>query len=246
MKHWLTALCVSALAGVTSPSAHSRDVISLPSPARIRVDVQMVSIPVAEAGRLIPAFQDRKTSTEAWTRLQAMITNGEASLIGWPALWLQNGQRGVFESIGEDRYPTDFNPPQGPAESFFGRRLILPAGVPYTPTAFETRNTGCTLEADANVEKDGKVIALDLVAQYARRIGTREWHTQPDRIGISGVQQQPEFRTSKIMISLDVRRDEPTLVGTFVVTEPQPHVELFILHAKATMLPAGAFPPPAK
>ncbi len=242
MRRRLTALCLAVVAGATGPAVHSEDA-DPPTPiARIRVDVQMVSIPIAEAGRLIPAFENRETANDAWTRLQAMITNGEASLIGWPMLWLRGGQRCVFESIGEDRYPTAFNPPQAPGESSFGPRKIRPTRIPFSPTAIETRNTGCTLEADASVEKDGKVITLDIVAQYVRRIVTREWRIKADAIGSIGVLQQPDFLTSKVTTSLSVRHDKPILIGTFVVAEPQPHVELFILHTKATRLPAVAFP----
>lgn len=242
MKRGLTALCLAVFAGFTGPAAHSEDA-DRPTPiARIRVDVQMVSIPIAEAGRLIPAFENRETANDAWTRLQAMITNGEATLIGWPILWLRSGQRGVFESIGEDRYPTEFTPPQAAGESSFGQGKIRPTRIPFSPTAFETRNTGCTLEANASVEKDGKVITLDIVAQFVRRIATREWRIRADAIGSIGVLQQPDFLTSKVTTSLHVRHEKPILIGTFVVAEPQPHVELFILHTKATQLPAVTFP----
>lgn len=249
MKLWLTALCVTAIAGIVAPPAHGQDVIPRHPAARIRMDVQMVSIPVAEAGRLVPAFLNRKTANDAWTRLQVMITKGEAKLIGWPVVWTQNGQRGVSESITEHRDPTQPPPPNYPQPIPAPQTppWIGPTWGPWTPSAFETRNTGCTLEAEPIVEEDRKVISLNLTAQHVRRIATREWHTQADPAGVSGVQQQPEFRTSTITTSLDVRHDEPILIGTFVVAEPQPHVELFILHAKATKLPADAFPsPPAK
>lgn len=240
----LFVLGLAALAAVDQPTARSQDAPAPPPPARVRVDVQMVSIPVAEAGRLIPAFQNRQTANEAWNRLQTMITNAEATLIGWPVAWAMNGERAVFESLTEDRYPTEPMPPNAPHSGFASARWTGPTWGPHTPSAFETRNTGATLEAEATVRQDGKVISLNLVSQYMRRIATREWHTQTDPLGIAGVQQQPEFLTSKVTVFLDVRRDQPYLIGTFVVAEPQPHVELFILRARATLLPPNAFPPP--
>lgn len=250
MKHWLTALCVAAIAGLTSPSAHSQDAIPPYPPARIRVDVQMVSIPIAEAGQLIPAFMDRKTANDAWTRLQAMITDGKATLMAWPIVWTYSGQRGVIESITEHRDPTEPMPPHPPqtfSDSPTSPLESFTWGPFYVPAAFETRNVGASLEVEAIAEKDGKVIDLNIVPQYVHRTATPEWRSQWIPPYLIGIQQQAEFRTSKVTTYLKVRRDEPTLVGTFVVSEPQPHVELFILHAKATMLPVDAFPlPPAK
>jgi hypothetical protein len=248
MKHWLTALCVAGVVGIAGPPVHSQDAIPSYPPDSIRVDVQMVSIPVAEAGRLIPSFMDRKTVNDAWNRLQAMITDGKATLMAWPIVWTHSGQRVVIESITEHRDSTVPMPPS-PPQTF--EPTISPSeeftwGPFYVPGAFETRNAGASLEVEAIAEQDGKVIDLSIVPQYVQRIATREWRSQwlPYLVG---VQQQPEFRTSKVTTYLKVRNNEPTLIATFVVAEPQPHVELFIVHAKATMLPAGAFlPPPAK
>ncbi|HSI11961.1 MAG TPA: hypothetical protein VK961_07950 [Chthoniobacter sp.] len=248
MKRWLTALYVAAFAVITAPPARSQDADPPIPPAQIRVDVQMVSIPVSEAGRLVPALQDRKKANDAWTRLQAMIASGEASLTAWPVLQLQNRQRGAIESIAEFRYQTEFNPPQGPGMPFPpAPRIVASTWGPKTPSAFETRNTGCTLEAEATIEQDSKVISLNLVAQMVRLLEIRKWHTQASPAGVSGVQEQPDFQTLKITTSLDARSMQPELIGVFVVPEPKPHVELFILHAKATLLPASTFlPPPAK
>src|SRR5207237_2853822 len=78
------------------------------------------------------------------------------------------------------RYPTQFQPPQIPQSvgSFNGGNAgtgvptLVTLGnsssvpiTPTTPTAFETRNTGVTLEVEPVVGPDGITIDLNLVPQ---------------------------------------------------------------------------------
>src|SRR4029079_9017697 len=84
--------------------------------------------------------------------------------------------------IREFRYPTEFDPPQIPQN--FGNQgggtvFLNPLNplahsssgggnfpvTPTTPTAFETRNTGVTLEVEPVVGADGYTIDLNLVPQ---------------------------------------------------------------------------------
>jgi hypothetical protein len=211
--------------------------------ARVRVDVQMVSVSLADAAALVPALQDRKTADEAWVRVQALIARDEAKLLGWPVLWLQPAVRGVAENVEEIRYPTEAPPVQGGDGGFVPSPLVFPTWGPIVPAAFETRNVGATLEAEATVEQGGQVIALNLTSQFVHPPRFKVWRTQKSPLGIVGVQEQPDFQTSKITTQLSVHRDRPILLGVFVISEPEPRVELFILHARATPLPPEAVTP---
>lgn len=253
MRRMLIALGLLAIAGINGRWACGEEAAPLPAPAvaapaaptSVRLDVQMVSVSMAEARNLVPALENGKTADAAWTRLEAMIARGEAKLLAWPVLWLQNGVRGTAESVQEVRYATEFDPPQFP--NIFGRGpLIFPNWGPRSPTAFETRDVGSTFEATPTVEQDGQVVALDCVSQFVRLTGFREWHTQRSPLGIAGVYQQPYFQTSRTTAQLRVHRDQPALFGVFVFSEPEPHVELHILHARATMLPPSVAIPPTK
>src|SRR6202043_2496680 len=67
------------------------------------------------------------------------------------------------------RYPTQFQPPQipqtvGSTVGGTGGTASVPV-TPTTPTAFETRNTGVTLEVEPVVGPDGITIDLNLVPQ---------------------------------------------------------------------------------
>lgn len=216
-------------------------------PASVRVDVQMVSISIPEAEQLVPALRDRKTAEAAWTRLQQMIAQDEAKLLAWPVLWLQSSIFGWVdsstESVEEVRYATEFTPPDSP--SIFGRPpRISPTWGPSVPTAFETRNVGATIEAHVAVAPGGKAVKLDLSSQFVRLEGFRVWHVQRSPLGIAGVQQQPIFQKAEIYSHLHVQQGQPMLVGVFVFSQPEPHVELHILHARVKLLPPSAVTPP--
>ncbi len=90
-------------------------------------------------------------------------------LLSAPSVTTKSGQRAVIEIVREFRYPTQFQPPQipqsvGNTNGSSGGSASIPV-TPTTPTAFETRNTGVTLEVEPVVGPDGITIDLNLVPQ---------------------------------------------------------------------------------
>src|SRR6185503_20617892 len=71
----------------------------------------------------------------------------------------------------EFRYPTQFTEPKVPdiqgrgSSSSTTTTIALPVVGPSTPSNFETRNTGVTLEVEPVVGPDGVTIDLNLVPQ---------------------------------------------------------------------------------
>ncbi|MBC7820678.1 MAG: hypothetical protein IAG10_27655 [Planctomycetaceae bacterium] len=234
-----------AVLGMTSFAIANAPVQAEPSPTSVRVEVQMVSISTADALRLVPAFRDEKTVAEANARLQQMLAREEATLLGWPVTWTGNRGRSVSETVEEFKYPTEFDPPQGGGGRFVVPWPVGPTWGEEVPTAFETRNVGCTLEAETAVEADGRTIALVLHAQFVRFLDFRRYRKQASALGIEGVLVQPQFFRTSTKSALRVRNGQPTLLSVFVVPKPEPHVELFIVRATAT-LPGAPAPIPSK
>src|SRR4030095_9326548 len=108
--------------------------------------------------------------------IRALNQKKGVDLLSAPRVTTKSGQRAVIEIIREFRYPTEFDPPQIP-QNFgntggngggTGVTLQLPGSFPVTPTTptgFETRNTGVTLEVEPVVGPDGYTIDLSLVPQ---------------------------------------------------------------------------------
>ena len=195
----------------------------------------MVSVSPAAALSLVPALSDEKTIEEANARLQKMIASDEATLLGWPVLWLQSGVQSVSMTAEECRYPTEFNPPQV-SSSFVRPSAVRPAWGESVPTTFETRNLGCDLEAQGEVDADGSTISLILAPSFVRLLGFDRFRNQTSPLGIEGEMSQPRFFRSAARNWIRVRNGRLGLLNVFVVPKPEPHVELFIVRAKATLL----------
>lgn len=87
-----------------------------------------------------------------------------------PSIMARSGQRAKVEVIREFIYPTEYDPPEIPNQVGSTGGLIGPGGgstaaipvTPANPTAFETRNTGVTLEVDPVLGADEFTIDLSL------------------------------------------------------------------------------------
>ncbi len=112
--------------------------------------------------------------------VRALNQKKGVDLLSAPRVTTKSGQRAVIEIVREFRYPTQFEPPKipqtvgsiplGGAGSGTGLNFTTQGSgsipvTPTTPTAFETRNTGVTLEVEPVVGPDGVTIDLNLVPQ---------------------------------------------------------------------------------
>jgi general secretion pathway protein D len=105
--------------------------------------------------------------------MRALDQKKGVDLLSAPRVTTKSGQRAVIEIVREFRYPTQFQPPQIPQSTGngggggSGNDVIFSSQpvTPTTPTAFETRNTGVTLEVEPVVGPDGVTIDLNLVPQ---------------------------------------------------------------------------------
>jgi general secretion pathway protein D len=164
-------------------------------------------------------------------------------LLSSPKVTTKSGQRAVIEVIREFRYPTEFTPPQIPQT--FQTPLTTGIGVasasnssfpvtPTTPTAFETRNTGVTLEVEPVVGPDGYTIDLNLVPQVVEfegfiNYGSPITSTATNPItGISTQQiitnntiNQPIFSTRKVTTSVSVYDGSTVVLGGLIREDVQ-------------------------
>ncbi|MGI8432961.1 MAG: type II secretion system protein GspD, partial [Chthoniobacterales bacterium] len=101
--------------------------------------------------------------------IRALNQKKGVDLLSAPRVTTKSGQRAVIEIVREFRYPTQFDPPKIPDHvgggSLLGGSASSIPVTPTTPTGFETRNTGVTLEVEPVVGPDGVTIDLNLVPQ---------------------------------------------------------------------------------
>ena len=161
-------------------------------------------------------------------------------LLSAPRVTTKSGQKAVMEVIREFIYPTEFEPPQIPQT--FGNQggfQVVGAGTnplassqqssfpvtPTTPTAFQTRNTGVTLEVEPVISADGYTIDLNLVPQVVEfegfvNYGSPIQTTSTNALGQTitnvitpNVINQPIFSTRKVTTSVTVFDGQTVVLG---------------------------------
>ena len=149
-------------------------------------------------------------------------------LLSAPRVTTKSGQRATIEVIREFRYPTEFQPPQIPTSVGGGNgggTTVVPV-TPTTPTGFETRNTGVTLEVEPQVGPDGYTIDLNLVPQVVEfegfiNYGSPIYEINPNLLGALNSQievtantiNQPIFSTRKVTTSVTVWDGQTVVLG---------------------------------
>jgi hypothetical protein len=225
----------------------------------VRVDVQMVSIPIREALRLVPQLRRPDTFASAAEHVQALLKSGEATLENWLHAEGSESGRVSTESYEEVKYPTDWStmgcfPPQ---YSPLGQEIMNEVGGityeerlkrnklrelnekrrfvdfynPPTPLALETRNTGATLFTDVEIDRSSNRLTFQIEVE---RITCEGFYATtsgtPGPPAYNGV-AQPRFNHYKIRSNLSLANNGGALLGTLVLPQPQPRVLLFLLHA---------------
>jgi len=195
-------------------------------------------------GRLAPgiaALAGVFTDPQFQVVIRALNQKKGVDLLSSPRVTTKSGQRAVIEIIREFRYPTEFDPPQIP-QTFSPpvQSALVPATqsstfpvTPTTPTAFETRNTGVTLEVEPVVGPDGYTIDLNLVPQVVEfegfiNYGSPIQTTSTSPLGVTminvitpNVINQPIFSTRKVTTSVSVFDGSTVMLGGLIREDVQ-------------------------
>ena len=101
----------------------------------------------------------------------------------------------------EFRYPTAFTEPKVPeisgrgSSSSLSTTVALPVVGPSTPSSFETRNTGVTLEVEPVVGPDGDTIDLNLVPKVVEFEGFSNYGSKINTVNPAHRGLIPERKT---------------------------------------------------
>ncbi|MDD5199016.1 MAG: hypothetical protein PHC88_04375 [Terrimicrobiaceae bacterium] len=151
-------------------------------------------------------------------------------LMSAPTVTTKSGAHAVINVIREFRYPTEFDPPQIPQTVGNNGNGIVASGfqtspiiTPTTPSAFETRNLGVTLDVTPTVGADGYTIDMELAPEVVDFDGFINYgnpilglasgggavsttlFTRPRSVEVSpNVINQPVFNTRKVKTSVTI------------------------------------------
>lgn len=190
---------------------------SMNAPKMVRVQVEMIDLPHATVTRLLmeeAAKAQTMDATALRKTVQALVDKSEAKLLDTQVVLSRSGQKSTVESIQEVIYPTEYEPPVTPTDKVSETQTIpaLPYN-PATPTAFETRNIGTTLEVEPAIAEDGKIIDLRFVPELTWHNGKRVWHEGKDSAGNGFQISMPDFYTIRLNTNVSCVDGQYVLAG---------------------------------
>lgn len=175
--------------------------------------------------------------------MRALSQSTGTDLMTAPRTLAKSGQRAKIELIKEFIYPTEFDPPEIPESvgialvdndvSFDdGQQEAVGDGfapiTPATPTAFEARNLGVTLEVEPVIGEDNRTVDLNIVPEFVEFLGFIDYGSDITQVSqASGgnpiVTQndilQPIFRKNALSTSVTVWDGHTIVIGGLLSEE---------------------------
>ena len=202
-NHWLAAalLLLTAL----TPRAQQPDPRFDPLgenvdlPRLVRVQVEFIEVPHTTLTRLLMEPRTGGNDTDLRKELTTLTEKGEATVVETMLLIARSGQKATVESIKEFIYPTEYEPAELPNEIHVtqdGEKTtpdVRDLATGPTPTAFETRNLGSTLEIEPTIDEEGTIIDLRLAPEIVYHVGNETWAEWKGRHGDASVRMPTMF-----------------------------------------------------
>jgi general secretion pathway protein D len=182
------------------------------------------------------------SNTQFQVVIRALNQKKGVDLMSAPKVTTKSGNKAVVKVVRNFPYPTEFNPPEPPpadtgtgsssvvvVTGFISQGLVTPS----TPTAFETRDIGVTLEVEPVVGPDNYTIDLNLSPEVVEFEGFINYGSPilgptlvfPATITTStltsNVINQPIFSTRKVTTSVSIWDGQTVALGGLIREDVQ-------------------------
>ncbi|MFZ4598773.1 MAG: Amuc_1098 family type IV pilus outer membrane protein [Terrimicrobiaceae bacterium] len=188
------------------------------------VDALLFGTPVGPAPALL-ALAGVFTNPQFQVVLRALNQSKGVDLVSAPKVTTKSGQRATIEIVREFRYPSEYDLPQVTQSS---GTTFTPA-TPTSPTAFEMKPTGITLEVEPTVGPDGYTIDLVLAPRVVEFDGFINYGSpiranvefrelgvtiaQGNILVTANVINQPVFSTREVTTQVSVYDGQTVVLG---------------------------------
>lgn len=171
------------------------------------VTCEVFSLPLSEAAKL---KRLRKSDAEDYAELVKRVDTGKAKQEEFLMLRATEGIGVTVEEISEMIYATEYEPPELPneignlSEDIEKAKMLV---TPATPSAFDTKNVGSTLEVELQVDDEGKM-EVRLMMTLVSFLGRSVWGQ-----GFAEA-EMPRFAVQSVKTGLEVTLDSASLIGS--------------------------------
>ncbi|MFT6864060.1 MAG: hypothetical protein ACJAVK_002622 [Akkermansiaceae bacterium] len=185
-------------------------------PRMIRVYAEFIEMSHPTYTGLMTAPRTSTNDSDLRAQCAKLIEAGEARMIESVSVTALPGQSATAESIAEYIYPTESEPPVLPNKIGTGQAPTLPfpkvLGSPPTPSAFDTKNTGTTLEVEAQIDANNPIVELRLTPTIVYLADTRvvgTWKNEESTVETS----LPLFYVLSTKTGATLVAGEPQMIG---------------------------------
>ncbi|QJE98315.1 hypothetical protein [Luteolibacter luteus] len=190
-------------------------------PRQVRVQVEMIEMPHELLTELLyrssPGTADAGMLRDV---VQARVKKGDAAILETMICTARSGEKALSESISEYIYPTAYERSQTPNSvsiTVNGATATAEDGsttspvelakliAPPTPTSFETRNCGSTLEIEPTLGGNDKIIDLRFAPDCVWHTGDTYYMEEKDRLGNVTKIQMPVIYSARTTTALTLK-----------------------------------------
>lgn len=197
---------------------------------QIRVQVEFIEVAHEQLTELMFGEKPAANDVELRNQVAGLVKEGKASILETMLCTSRSGQKATSESIEEFIYPTEYEPATLPENVQVNKKEDVEAvktvrrdlATGPTPTAFDTRNLGSTLEIEPILSKDGKIIDLRFVPEIVYHVGNEVWAEWKGEHGNSPI-QMPTMYVIRINTAVTLANGTPMLVAALSPKDANGH-----------------------
>ncbi len=187
------------------------------APKLIRVQVEHVEMAHKDLTRLL--MEDKADTADASAlrmKVRELVEKDGAKVLDTQIVVGRSGHKSRTESREEFIYPTEFaiESMDEKIKETLKQAISSPfPSNPSTPTAFETRNLGSSLESEPTLDFDGHIVDLRFLSELTWHTGDTIWSEGKDALGNAHKIAMPDFYTMETNTSVTCIAGQYHLVG---------------------------------
>lgn len=190
-------------------------------PKQIRVQVEFIDVSHMQLTELMFGEKAPANDVDLRKAVAQLVKDGKATILETMLCTARSGQKATSESIEEYIYPTEYEPAElagntggddGPVNGVPAKEVRRVSATGPTPTAFETKNLGSTLEIEPTLGEDARIIDLRFLPEIVYHVGNEVWAEWKGEYGNSPI-QMPKFYKVSVNTSVTLADGRPMLVA---------------------------------
>jgi Flp pilus assembly secretin CpaC len=185
-------------------------------PKQIRVQVEFIEMPHEELTNLMTKPRSGANDQDLRDACTKLVEQNKATILETTSVIARSGQKASTESITEFIYPTEWKPYELPNQLEAPESDESPKALELipqpTPTAFETRNLGTTLQVEPTLGEEGRIIDLRLDSELVFHAGNENWSQWVTKKGDGSI-KMPTMYSIRLNTGLTMIDGQPCLVA---------------------------------